>query len=155
MKKTIFYLILLLFIFFSTSAFAHDGMQKQKYQTRIDMTEAKKVDAMLEERLLLTEEQKVQIRKNHTKFKKELEKVFEQMRREQKYIRNVYLTGIPPYQANIRTSASKAKLLVLKQKAENLRDENRKNFEKILTPEQKIEFEKIKLELRAKRAQKS
>ena len=126
----------------------HKGMRPDK---KAFEEHAKKFDQMLTDRLKLTEDQQKTIEKNRKKFRKEMDKVFSDMQKEQKKIRDVYMTGIPPYQANLRTSASKAKLAVLKQKADTLRDENRKNFEKVLTPEQKAEFEKIKQEMKQKR----
>ena len=61
-------------------------------------------------------------------------------------IRNVYLTGIPKWQADLRTAKLKTDLVALKQKADKLKEQRRKNFESILTEEQKIEFEKIRAE---------
>ncbi len=121
-------------------------------ETKIDrQKKAEEFNKMLETRLNLTQEQINTIEKNRKKYRKEMQKVFNDMRKEQKAIRDVYMTGIPEYQAKVKTSASKAKLALLKQKADTLREENLKNFEAVLTQEQKTEFEKIKTEMKEKR----
>lgn len=125
------------------------------HDPKIREERAKKFDEILAQRLSLTQEQKDAIEKSRKKTRKELEKIYDAMKKEQKKIRDVYMTGIPAYQANIRTSASKAKLAVLKQKADSIREESRKNFEKILTPEQKAEFEKFRQEMSEKRKEMS
>ena len=111
------------------------------------VAEQKRIDKLLNDRLNFTKEQKEKIRKNHSAFSKEMDKIIAQMQEEHNKIRNIYMLGLPPFQANIRSAKHKANLVILKQKADFLRDKNRKNFEEILTQEQKNEFEKIKIEI--------
>ncbi len=153
MKTKLLFILISGLFFINLSADAqqmHYGkmkpISKQEHEQRI-----KKFDEMIAKRLNLTDEQKTKIAKDKKKNQKELQKIFNEMKKEQREIRNVYLTGIPKYQADIRTSASKAKLALLAQKAKAIREENRKNFESVLTPEQKIEFEKIMQEMREKK----
>ena len=140
MKKIV--IILSIIILSVSSAIAHECSFK-----RPDMKEFRKIDKLLNERLNFTPEQKIEIRKNHTKFKHEMDKIIDEMENEHTKIRNIYLSGIPQFQAQLKSAPSKAKLVILKQKADNLRQENRKQFEQILDENQKAEFEKIKLEL--------
>ena len=111
------------------------------------VAEQKRIDKLLNDRLNFTKEQKEKIRKNHSAFSKEMDKIIAQMQEEHDKIRNIYMLGLPPLQANLRSAKHKANLVILKQKADFLRDKNRKNFEEILTQEQKSEFEKIKIEI--------
>ena len=114
---------------------------------RPDIKELRKIDKLLNDRLNFTPEQKVEIRKNHTKFKHKMDKVIDEMQSEHEKIRDIYLSGIPPFQAQLKSAPHKAKLVLLKQEADNLRKENRKQFEQLLDENQKAEFEKIKIEL--------
>ena len=115
--------------------------------------EQKQFDKMLDERLKLTPEQKNYIKTNRPKHIKEMEKTISKMENLHKKIKNVYLLGIPKYQADLRTAPYKAELALLKQSAHKQKMENRKNFENILTKEQKAEFEKMKKERFQKRQQ--
>ncbi|MBR2069611.1 MAG: hypothetical protein IJ877_07630 [Candidatus Gastranaerophilales bacterium] len=110
------------------------------------LKEQKQFEKMLDERLQLTQEQKSIMKANRQKHIKEMEKTISKMENLHTKIKNVYLLGIPKYQADLRTAPYKAELALLKQNAQKQKYENRKNFENILTKEQKIEFEKIKKE---------
>ena len=112
--------------------------------------EQKNFDKIMDERLNLTQEQKNYIKSNRAKHFKEMEKTISKMEVLHKKIKNVYILGIPKYQADLRTAPYKAELAILSQNAQKQRAQFRKNFESILTPEQKIEFEQMKKE----RAQK-
>ena len=108
--------------------------------------EQKQFDYMLNQRLQLTNEQKEYIKQNRSKHVKEMQKTISEMENLRKKINDVYLLGIPKFQADIRTAPYKAELAILKQNAQKQKEENRKNFENILTKEQKAEFEKMKKE---------
>ena len=79
-----------------------------------------------------------------------MNKIIKKMQELHDKIRNVYLTGIPKFQADIKTAPLKAELVLLKQQADKLRIEHRKNFENILTPEQKAKFQMLKKEMHSK-----
>ena len=113
--------------------------------------ERKEIDLILENRLNLTQEQKDYIKTNRQKHKKDIENLIEKMQKLHIDIRNVYLTGIPKWQADLRTAHLKAELAILKQNIDKMKTENRKNFENILNPDQKAEFEIIKKEFAAKK----
>ena len=108
--------------------------------------EQKEFDKMFEQRLNLTEEQKEYIKQTRPKHRKEMEKTISEMEKLHKKIKDVYLLGLPKYQADLRTAPYKAELALLKQNAQKQRAQNRKNFENILTKEQKAELEKMRNE---------
>ena len=117
------------------------------------MRDLKELDKEISTRLNLTDEQLKILRKNKTKNIKSMEETISKMESVRKKIKNVYIIGIPKYQADIRTAPMKMELVLLKQNADKIRYENRKNFESILTPEQKKEFEQIRKELIQERRQ--
>ncbi len=134
----------LFFIFTTISANAefhnYEKTHKPTYK------EQKQFDKMLDERLQLSDEQKSQLKSLRSKHIKEMEKTVSKMEDLRKKIKNVYILGIPKYQADIRTAAYKTELALLKQDAMKQRAQHRKEFENILTKEQKAEFEKVKSE---------
>ena len=107
----------------------------------------KEMDKKLAQRLNLSDEQVKVLKTNRQKNIKELEKTISKMEATHKKIRNIYLLGLPKYQADLKSAPYKMELAILKQNADNIRKQNRKNFEAILTPEQKIEFKKFREEL--------
>ncbi len=144
MKNKIFILILI-FIFTPVFALAHYPKEPPKIK------DLKQFDKELAIRLNLTDEQLKILRKNKAKNIKAMEDTIDKMESVRKKIRNIYIIGIPKYQADIRTAPMKMELVLLKQNADKIREENRKNFESILTPEQKKEFEQFKKELAVQR----
>lgn len=136
---------LIIFTIFITTynALAHDfdctkSLERKKHN--------KQVNEFLIEKLNLTQEQQNELKKYQSQHRKKMKSIIKEMQEEHDKIRNVYLSGIPKFQADIKTAPSKAHLVILKQNADKLRKENRKNFENLLTDEQKIEFEKLKKE---------
>lgn len=148
MKKFIINLIAINIIL-CTSAFANNIPCQMPHKHTIK--ERKEIDLILENRLNLTQEQKDYIKTNRQKHKKDIENLIEKMQKLHIDIRNVYLTGIPKWQADLRTAHLKAELAILKQNIDKMKTENRKNFENILNPDQKAEFEIIKKEFAAKK----
>lgn len=153
-KTTIKISIKLAFIFilfcscFIENCSAH--CNKPKYPVT---KEQDKIDKMLETRLNLTTEQINYLKKVKPKNRKEIENAIKKMELKRDEIRNVYLLGLPRFQTDIRTAPLKAELVILKQNTDKLKENHRKDFENILTPEQKTEFEKIKKELANKKMQ--
>lgn len=109
--------------------------------------EKRQMDTLLNERLNLSQEQQEQIKKNRADHKKEMSKIIDKMQELHDKIRNVYYSGIPKFQADIKTATMKAELVLLKQNADKLRLEHRKKFESILNEDQKIKFKEIRKEL--------
>lgn len=112
----------------------------------------KEFDKLLDERLKLTKEQKEYIAKNRPKHIKEMEETIKKMDDLHKKIGKIYNSNNSKFQADLQTASMKTELAILKQNAIKQKRENRKNFENILTKEQKIEFEKLRKELAQKRA---
>lgn len=105
--------------------------------------ERREFDKLINEKLNLTQEQQEILKKNRSKHIKEMEKIVDDMQKLHDKIRDIYLTGIPKFQADIKSAPMKAELVMLKQNADKLRAEHRKAFEAILTPEQKATFEQL------------
>ena len=139
-------------ILLSINAMAHPECNCNKHKPTFK--ERKEIDNILESRLKLTEEQKNYIDKNRPIHQKEMEKIIDKMQKLHNEIRDVYLSGIPKFQADLKTAPQKAELVILKQNADKMKQEHRKNFENILNEEQKIEFEKIKKEYSPKKEQR-
>ena len=149
MKKLLGLFIITLFL--TSLSFAHHEVKISEFNTSIKTK--KEIDEYLSKRLNLTEEQKDLISAQRSKNMKLIKEVVNDMEKIHIKIRNVYLTGIPKWQADLRTAKLKTDLVVLKQKADKLKEQRRKNFESILTEEQKVEFEKIRAEFAQKQTQ--
>ena len=145
MKKI---LLLLTIIILNSMVFAHDCCTREH---KPDKQQRKQINEFLIERLNLTEEQQNNLSKNQSEHRKKIKKIIKEMEVEHDKIRDIYLTGIPKFQADIKSAPHKAKLVILKQNADKLKEERRKFFDSILTKEQKIEFEKIKKEYQDKK----
>ena len=107
--------------------------------------EQKQLDNMLDKRLNFTQEQKTQMDKTRAKHLEQMKTTVGKMQDIHDKIKDTYEQK-PKYQADIQTAPMKAELAILKQTAQKQKAQNRKDFENILTPSQKIEFEKIKQE---------
>ncbi len=147
LKTIILFLILLLIPYASSQNISNEhehtysNKDKQAFIQR-----QKEIDEMLNLRLNLTEEQKQYIQTNRPKHREEIKKNVEKMKVLHSKIKDIYTSEIPKVQADIITAPMKTELAILKQNIDKLKEENRKNFENILTPTQKVEFEKIKSE---------
>lgn len=150
MKKQITCLIAFICLFMPL-CFAHPNHKEYAAGKQPSQKQIKNFDALLDSRLHLTKEQKELLKQNRAKRHKDMKKVVSRMQELKEKIRNVYLTGIPPFQAELRTAPYKAELVILKQKINIIREERRIEFENTLNQEQKIEFEKFKKELAQKR----
>ena len=149
MKKIILSLII---TFLSINLYAlADLNPPMPHKPKPTHKEQKEFSQLLDERLNFTPEQKAILKQNRKKNRKEMEKIVKEMEKLHNEIKVVYLSGIPKYQADIKTSTKKIQLVLLKQEADNLRKKHREEFEKILTDEQKVEFEKFKKELLIKK----
>lgn len=144
-----FLIILTLNLIFSNSILAHECINKD-FPKKPTFKEQKQMDNFLNEKLNLTQEQQEILRKNRSQYRKNMEKIVKEMQELHDKIRDIYLTGIPKFQADIKSAPLKAQLVALKQSANKLRQEHRKAFENILTNEQKIKFETVKKEPRKK-----
>ncbi len=117
--------------------------------------------AEFEKKLNLTEEQKKQIEENRQKDHEKIKPIVEQIKQKRQEIRSTIESATLTDEEKSKKTADLLKELdALKLQADNLRKENMKNFENILTEKQKKDFEKIKqerkktMEKRAKKFEK-
>lgn len=123
--------------------FRHQKMKKH-HPSKAEM-EAKKAE--FEKRLNLTEKQKEQIEKNKEKDKEKMKPIFEEMKAKQSQIRDIEKNSSLTESEKVKKSAQLEKDIIdLRVKADELRRNNMKSFENILTKEQMEEFTKIKQE---------
>ena len=151
MKKNIIKLLILT-IFISLPAYCEEitpslNTQETYKHTKPTKKDIKQIDKMLETRLNLSQEQIKILRANKQKNIKEIEKSISKMESLHKKIRDIYMLGIPKYQADLKSAPYKMELVVHKQNIDKIRSQNKRNFEAILTPEQKAEFKKIQSEM--------
>ncbi len=142
MKKIIISAFLITLFLSSAPSFSND------YKNTPSRPNPKEINRMIEKRLDLTNEQKEEIKNALQENRKEMKKIIKRMIFLHDKIKTVYQTESSKYQAHIKTAPYKAELVILKQRADILRNENRKTFENLLNKEQKTEFEKIKQEMR-------
>jgi len=131
----------------TSCSFAHN-CENKNFPHKPTFKEQRQIDKLLNEKLNLTQEQQAVLKENRSKHRREMEKIVKDMQDLHDKIRNVYLTGIPKFQADLKTAPLKAELVILKQNADKLRAEHRKAFEDVLTDEQKVEFELLKKEIK-------
>lgn len=128
-----------------------DGPRHHKFKgqppSKAEM-EAKKAE--FEKRLNLTEGQKAQIEKNKQKDKETMKPIFDKMKENKQAIKAIHKDAtLSPEDKVVKSAEYEKELIDLKVKANELRKENMKNFENILTDDQKAEFAKIKEEQKA------
>lgn len=140
-------IVMLLFLSFNCFANEHKSCMPHRYTVQ----EQKEFDKKLDDRLHLTQEQKDYIKSSREKYLNDVSKNISKMVELHKKIKEVYSQDIPKYQADIKTAGYKTELAKVSQEAMKQRSEHRKNFESILTKEQKEEFQKMKNERMQKR----
>lgn len=108
----------------------------------------------LDEKLKLTDEQKKQAHEVRMKGHEKIKPVIEKMKAKHDEIKKVLDSNLSDEQKEKKINALERDLLTLKQQARKIRTDNMKDFEAILTPEQKAEFDKMKKEAREKHKMK-
>ncbi len=149
--KKIIYLLASILIF--TNLFLITNANQIKTDNK-PCADKKEFIQMIDSRLNLTDEQKEILKKNRQNNKKEIRKILNKMEKLTKEIKSIYLSSNSKLEADIKSSTKKMQLVLLKQEADNLRKKHREEFEKILTQNQKSEFEKIKNEFKSKNNKK-
>ncbi len=104
----------------------------------------------LDEQLQLTEEQKAKAHEIRMKGHEQIKPVIEKMKAKHQEIKEVAKSTLSQDKKDKKIAELKKEMKALKQEARKIRTENTKEFEAILTPEQKAKFEKIKKDARAK-----
>ena len=145
MKIRFLSIVFMIFIGIS-GAFAHNCHSEIPH--KYTFKEQRQIDKFLIETLELSDKQQEELKKNRAAHRKQMNDIIKNMEEIHIKIRNVYYSGIPKFQADIRTAPLKAELVLLKQNANKLRLDHRKTFENILTQEQKIKFEQIRKDIK-------
>lgn len=140
--------IAIVFFAITTNVYAHNC--DTNIPQKPTLKEQRQMDNLINERLKLTQEQQEKLKADRINHKKDMDKIIHDMEILHDKIRNIYYSGIPKFQADIKTAPLKTELVLLKQNADKLRLEHRKNFENVLTVEQQIEFNKLKEEMKIK-----
>lgn len=100
----------------------------------------------IEERLNLTEEQKQKAHEIRMNGQEKMKHIFAKMQAKKQEIKQVADSNLSQAKKDKKIAQLKEELQTIKNEAKTIRTENRKEFEAILTTEQKAEFEKIKQE---------
>ena len=98
----------------------------------------------LEEELNLTEAQKQQARKNRIQGRQEMKPIMDEIRAKKEAIMDIFDSELSEDKKQEQIKTIQAELKELHKKANALREKNMKNFENILTKEQKAKFEVLK-----------
>lgn len=121
----------------------------EEIQNKKAAKEAKKAE--FEKRLNLTDDQKKQIEANKTKDREAIMPIMKELHSKQIEYKNVEENkALSQAEKDKQKADIKAQIKNLKVQADNCRKQNLKNFESVLTPAQKSEFEKIKKEQKSK-----
>ena len=100
----------------------------------------------LDERLKLTDEQKAKAKDIRMQGHEKIKPVFEQIKAKKDEIKTIKSSNLSAAEQEKKIASLKADIKKLKIEAKKIRQENMQEFEAILTPDQKTEFEKIKQE---------
>ena len=118
-----------------------------KHHPNKEEMEAKKIE--IEKRLNLTDSQKKKIESYKEKDREKIKPIIEKIKTNREEMRKVkFDPTISRSEKEKKIEKLQKERKSLKEKANKCREENMKNFESVLTPEQKEEFEKIKAEQR-------
>ena len=98
------------------------------------------------ERLNLTEEQKQKAHAIRMQGHEQIKPIFDELQLKKQELKKVEESTISQNEKDALIAEINKEIQTLRQEAKKIRIENTKQFESILTDEQKIEFEKIKQE---------
>lgn len=102
----------------------------------------------LEEELNLTDKQKQQAKANRIQGRKEMKPIMDEIRAKKEAILDVIDSDLSKEKQQEKIKSIQEDIKALHKKANEIREKNMANFEKILTKEQKAKFEQIKKEHR-------
>lgn len=144
MKK---FLTLLLFTSLLASGIVYAGEVQSPPPPPSSKIGHEKIKNDFEKRLNLTDKQKEKAKAIHKKGFEQIKPVMEKTHAKFKELNEVKnSTTLSPKEKELKAAQIQEELKVLKQKSDNIRKENSKEFEKILTKKQKEELEKMKME---------
>lgn len=151
MKKSLILTGVLSVLMLSSAAFADTDETKKINNVKRPCPCAKKMPPRTERpdigaRLNLSEEQKQQAHEIRMKGHEKMKPIFEKMQAKKQEIRKINESDLTQSEKDAKILPLKNEIKKLAQEAKKVRIENTKQFEAILTDEQKVEFEKIKQE---------
>lgn len=118
-----------------------------KYKHNMELKKAE-----FEKRLNLTEEQKKKIEENRQKDHEKVKPIFEELQAKKKELRDLRINNdLSQKEKDKKAAKLKKEIRKDKETLKKYHEENMKNFEAVLTKDQKAEFAKIKAEQKAKR----
>ena len=100
----------------------------------------------MEEYLNLTEQQKAQVKANRIKSRKAMKPIMNSINDKREAILDVMDSDLPKAQQEAKIKTLKSDIKALRQQADKIREQNMKDFESILTKEQKTKLEQFKKE---------
>ena len=134
-------------IMFSQSVMAQDVDKTNPLPQRPKMEKGHKPPHVnLDELLNLTDEQKAKVKANRIKSRKAMKPVMDDIRNKREAILDVIDSDLSKDAQEAKIKALQEDIKALHKKANKLREQNMKEFENILTPEQKAKFEQFKKE---------
>lgn len=110
----------------------------------------KKHNHELENKLNLTEEQKVKAKEIRMQGREELKPIIDELRVKKEKIREIKDSTLSEKEKASQIEAQRKEIISLREQADKIREKNMAQFEEILTAEQKTEFNKFKQEMKAK-----
>ena len=147
MKK----ILVLLAIFFMSATFISAAEQAKQPNERPSVNDIKvQREKAFEKRLELTDEQKIKAREIRIKGHEAIKPIVEQIIAKKQEAKMVKMSRIAVQVQEERLNAIDAELKVLEKKAHDIRKANMKEFESILTKEQKRTLKQMKKEGRQK-----
>lgn len=108
------------------------------------------VQQKFEQRLNLTEKQKAQAKKLNEKGKAQMEPIMKKMKAKHQEMQALKNSSLTDEEKTQQMEKLRTEVQALDKQAREIRKKNSESFEKILTKEQKTEFEKMKAEGRAR-----
>ena len=115
----------------------HEKMSKEEMAKR---------EAAFDQKLGLTEEQKVQARELRKQGFEKMKPIMDQIKTKREEARNLTKSDIDSVKQQEELEKKRAEIRELERKAHQIRHENMKDFEKILTPEQQKTLKEMKQE---------
>ena len=158
MKKTLI-LASIIALTMTSAAFAAEATvtptapvtkQEKPQKPNCDRPRSQQHEKQFEQRLQLTDAQKKQAKELRMKAQKEIKPIMEQIKSKEQEIAAVKLSKISTQAQEEKIEALKGEIRELHKKAHDIRKENMKEFEALLTKKQLKELNKIKQEGRKK-----
>ena len=104
----------------------------------------------LENKLNLTDEQKVKAKEIRMKGREEIKPIIDELKAKKEKIQEIKASNISEKEKTSQIEKQRNEIKSLREQADKIREKNMSQFEEILTTEQKEEFNKFKQEMKIK-----